>query len=953
MGKKPNRPQGEEIGPSRRTYEPLRPRQKATDGAASPITRDAAVDPRQLDLLFQLSSDGVVLHEMGSETVRGNFLQANDAFCRLLGYSLDEMRRLTPLGILTPEDLARVPRDKAAMKRDGVLLHYKTLLAKDGRRIPVEINSRLFEFDGRQMAVSNIRDITARKRAEEALRQSEEEARDLIRHAPTGIYEIDFQGPRFKSVNDVLCQYLGYTRQEFLAMNPFDLLDEGGKTVFQERMQKQLAGEKVDQSVEYRVRAKDGRQYDVVLESTLIYREGQPEGALVIAHDVTARKQMEEALRESERRLRLAMEGARMGRWEWDLRTHEHYWSERVYELLGLEPCWKASTKTLLDRVHPADREAITKLADQVIAGETDFRTEFRILHDITEPQGEVRWLSSQGIVIRNKEGRPERVMGMLYDITQRRQMEAELRRLNERLEEEVKAQTEQLRKSIGRLQDEVARRVMAEGELRKQSRMLEGFFRYAITPLAFLDRRLRYVRVNEAYAKANGRSPEYFVGKNYFGLYPDPQVREIFEQVMYARQPYLARALPQVHPDDPEQRVTFWDWQLTPLLSDTGDVQFLVLNLEDVTKEQTALRELEHRAGQLQKLTLQLSQAEDHERKRLADLLHDDLQQVLAAAKFHVGLLDSQAANAETVHEIAGEIKQMLKEAIDKSRSLSHELSPVLYQVDLADVFEWLAAQMQSRHGLMVRVEVRGRADSPSEAMKAFLYKAAHEMLFNIIKHAGVDKATLRLRRMRKQLWLTISDKGQGFDPRTLAKTSGFGLLTIRERVELLGGRMRIKSTKGRGSIFLITVPDLAEAGPDAATESLAERRPGSLRVLLVDDQKIVREGLAALLTAQADIDLVGQAINGIEAVELARRLTPDVVVMDVVMPVMAGDAATRQIKQALPNTRVIALSMLQDPRITKQMREAGAEAYLTKTASATELLAAIRGGQQPEYDI
>lgn len=310
MAKKPNRPQQEGTHPSRRTCEPLRPRQQAASVVLRPARPGAAIEAQQLDLLLQLSCDGVVLHELISETAPGNFLQANQAICRLLGYSLEEMHRLTPLDILAPEDLAKVPGDTAVMERDGILIHQKTLLAKDGCRIPVEISSRLFEHDGRRMAVSNIRDITERKRVEEALRQSEEKAKDLIRHAPAGIYEITFRGPRFKNVNDVLCQYLGYTREELLPMNPFDILDERGKTVFQERIQKRLAGEKVDESAEYKVRAKDGRQYDVILKSTLTYKDGEPEGALIIAHDVTAHKQAEEALRESEQRLRLAMEGA-------------------------------------------------------------------------------------------------------------------------------------------------------------------------------------------------------------------------------------------------------------------------------------------------------------------------------------------------------------------------------------------------------------------------------------------------------------------------------------------------------------------------------------------------------------------------------------------------------------------------------------------------------------------
>ncbi len=693
MAEKRNGPQQDETHSSRRIFEPLRPPEQAShqatgiDGRAA--ASDVAIDARHLDLLFQLSSDGLVLHELVSETARGNFLQANEAICRLLGYSLEEMHRLTPLDIMAPEELSKVSGDKAAMEHDGVLIHQEILVAKDGRRIPVEISSRLFEHDGKRMAVSNIRDITGRTQTEEALRQCDE-------------------------------------------------------------------------------------------------------------------------------RLHLALEGAQMGRWEWDLRTGVHFWSPRVYELLRLEPSRRASTKTLLNRIHPADRAAITKLADTVAAGEADFRTEFRIICGVGEPRGEIRWLSSQGMLVRDEEGRPLRALGVLYDITQRKQMEAQLRQLNERLEEEVKAQTEQLQDSVARLQDEVARRVMAEAGLRKQSRMLEGFFRHSVTPLAFLDRHFRYVRVNDAYARANGKAPEYFTGKDYFGIDSDAQSRAICEQVIRARQPYLAHARPRVQPDDPEGRTTYWNWELTPLLSDTGDVQFLVLNLEDVTKEQTAVRELEHRASQLQRLTLELSQAEDRERKRLADLLHDDLQQLLAAAKFHVGLLDSEAMDKAGAHEIAGQVREILKEAIEKSRSLSHELSPVLYQVDLGEVFKWLADQMRSRHGLWVRVEVRGRVDCPSEAMKAFLYKTAYELLFNVTKHARVGAATLRLRRMRGQLWLTISDEGQGFDLKTLARTSGFGLLAIRERVELLGGRMRIKSTRGRGSTFLVAVPDLPTATAD-----------------------------------------------------------------------------------------------------------------------------------------
>ena len=95
------------------------------------------------------------------------------------------------------------------------------------------------------------------------------------------------------------------------------------------------------------------------------------------------------------------------------------------------------------------------------------------------------------------------------------------------------------------------------------------------------------------------------------------------------------------------------------------------------------------------------------------------------------------------------------------------------------------------------------------SDAIKAFLYKTAQELLFNVVKHARVKEARIRVRRCGRCVCLSVSDRGRGFDPQGLREAAGFGLLSIRERIELLGGRMKIKSAKGKGSTFFIVVPD------------------------------------------------------------------------------------------------------------------------------------------------
>jgi signal transduction histidine kinase len=126
----------------------------------------------------------------------------------------------------------------------------------------------------------------------------------------------------------------------------------------------------------------------------------------------------------------------------------------------------------------------------------------------------------------------------------------------------------------------------------------------------------------------------------------------------------------------------------------------------------------------------------------------------------------------------------------------------------------------MQDKHGLTVHLEVRGQIDSSSEPLKALLYKVAQELLFNVIKHAGVNEARVRVQRAGRYLCLTVIDRGAGFDPQELERTAGFGLLSIRERVQLLGGRMKIKSTRGKGSRLLVAIPDESPCPPAAQTE-------------------------------------------------------------------------------------------------------------------------------------
>jgi len=158
------------------------------------------------------------------------------------------------------------------------------------------------------------RDVSRQKQSEMALRESEAKYRHLVNHAPAGIYEVNFVDGKFVSVNDVICEYTGYTRQELLAMRALDILTDDSQKRFSERMDKVFRGREVPPSAEFDIRAKTGRQFCVLINSKIIYAaDGKPTGAMVVAHDITERKRAEEEKKNLEYQLQQAQKMEAVG----------------------------------------------------------------------------------------------------------------------------------------------------------------------------------------------------------------------------------------------------------------------------------------------------------------------------------------------------------------------------------------------------------------------------------------------------------------------------------------------------------------------------------------------------------------------------------------------------------------------------------------------------------------
>jgi PAS domain S-box-containing protein len=242
----------------------------------------------------------------------------------------------------------------------------------------------------------------------------------------------------------------------------------------------------------------------------------------------------------------------------------------------------------------------------------------------------------------------------------------------------------------------------------------------------------------------------------------------------------------------------------------------------QDITKRkqfEEALRKLnedleqrtelaEARAKQLHTLAMELIESEERERRRISELLHDDLQQLLSAAVLQ---LDTCSENMPAAPEL-NFVKQLLKESLWKTRNLSHELSPaVLYHSGLVAGLHRLVTQMDEEFGLKVQLEVNLQQQVDFSLTQVFIYRAVQELLFNAFKHSNVKSAQVTLTHTKKTLQIIVSDPGQGFKTdvlESMSEKAGLGLMSLRERANYFGGSLQVDSSPGRGSRFTLTLP-------------------------------------------------------------------------------------------------------------------------------------------------
>ncbi len=520
----------------------------------------------------------------------------------------------------------------------------------------------------------------------------------------------------------------------------------------------------------------------------------------------------------------------------------------------------------------------------------------------------------------------------------------------------------------------ESERQRIAEDRHRNEERFRKAF-ENAPTGIALIDLEERFIRCNQAFCHLLGYTEKELrrIAVSDI-LHPEDRETNLLEidRLRAEKHPFFEVENRYVHKDGHP----IWVHKFVSLLPDPagGPAQMMAL-VSDITKskqDQEMLSDLnkalvertklaEQRAGYIQQLAMELSKAEESERQRLAGVLHDDFQQMLAYLKLKLSMLAKGGDIAQNLVSMT----RLIGEGIDRCRNLARELRPLNSQYDFLTGLEYLRRQMKEMYELDVALDVLSDPRIHSSVLSSLLIRSIRELLFNVVKHSGEKAASVEVRGDGSQVVIAVKDYGRGCDKQALKekreKNISFGLFDIEERAKFLGGCMRVASEADRGFRVTLTVPrDVACASGSNSlpvdspilpassgghpVSTAPSQTSGVIRVLLADDHDLMRDGLAKLLAEKNLFHVVGAAADGRQAVRLAAELKPDVVLMDFSMPVMNGIDAAMEISRLFPGICIIGLTMHKDPNIKNAMLKAGARDCLSKEVSPEELINSIQ---------
>jgi CheY-like chemotaxis protein len=288
----------------------------------------------------------------------------------------------------------------------------------------------------------------------------------------------------------------------------------------------------------------------------------------------------------------------------------------------------------------------------------------------------------------------------------------------------------------------------------------------------------------------------------------------------------------------------------------------------------------------------------------------------------------------------------------------------PLLDELGLSSAVHWYTQGFEKRTGIRVEVDIpRDFLRLPAD-VETTLFRVIQESLTNVHRYAESAKAFIRVARVGDEVNLEIGDYGKGIRAELLKSSRnsvaplGVGIQGMKERMRQLSGRLEVTSSPNKGTVVTAALPireQRTEAASVPARSDIEETSTPSVetqeaaqglrrRILIADDHEVLRRGIRTMIESEKDWEVCGEAIDGKEVVDKATALNPDLIILDINMPVLNGVAAVRQILRNRPQTKILVFSVHDSEQTVRETLSAGAHGYLSKAKAGQELVQVVK---------
>lgn len=605
------------------------------------------------------------------------------------------------------------------------------------------------------------KEIHEKEQAEKALRESEERYRLLIDTARDVIYTLSPEG-NITTLNPAFEDITGWPRAEWIG-KPFHPLVHADDLGFAVQMLKKVLSGESPSLFELRILSRKGEILVGEFVTTPQFNNTSIVGVLGVARDITARKRAEEKLRQNEELFRLITGNITDLIAILDTEGRRLYNSPSYGPLLGFPEELKGSDS--FADVHPDDRERIKMIFSNTVGTGLGHREEYRLLMK----KGGVRHIESQGNVIRNKDGKIDRVVVVSRDITERKLADEKLKQ-----SEKLLAAAQQLA-HIGSWEWNIEENKVGWSE--EMCRI------YGVQPHEF------------------DGSYEAFLER----VHPEDRekVKKIVGESLRLKEPFAYEHRIVL----PDGGIRFLEARGEVVVDEKGNIIQMVGTGQDITERKRA-----HEA--LHALARRVVEAQEEERRRIARELHDDVCQRLTATKLHMEAVEEEYPKRKlAVFKQFKRTRRQITGLINEIRRISANLRPsTLDDLGLVKALQVLCREFEQANSIRVRFASQGIMQNGTDVqVETTIYRIAQEALANVSKHARARRVEVQLERKSDALALTIRDNGKGFEFKSQPQRkdwSGFGLINMKERAMLIGGAFKLDSTPRKGTTVHVEVP-------------------------------------------------------------------------------------------------------------------------------------------------